>query len=108
MINLQIRLQGRNMANKQIKFKNCDVFKIYQAAYNIEVPWNDILPSSTSNFLELFEKATSCPRNLTMASCLSLTSCLCGPKSSIEGFYSNMKTSLNMYLIAVCDPGGGK
>ena len=46
--------------------------------------------------------------NLVMPALLALTSAICGPKSKVECSGGSFATTLNHYLIAVCDSGGGK
>lgn len=46
--------------------------------------------------------------NMVMPALLELTSAICGPKSKVECSGGSFATTLNHYLIAVCDPGGGK
>ncbi|CAC5410031.1 unnamed protein product [Mytilus coruscus] len=43
-----------------------------------------------------------------MPALLSMTASICGPKTKVEGQGKAFNTTLNSYLIAVCDPGGGK
>ena len=52
--------------------------------------------------------AENCSLNLTIPALLSMTASLCGPNTMIEGQENGFQTSLNAYLLAVCDSGGRK
>jgi hypothetical protein len=66
------------------------------------------LNQETYDWFELFEKGRNCAMNLVMPVLLALTSAMCGPTSKVECSGGSFATTLNHYLIAVCDPGGGK
>ena len=93
------------MANKKIDDK--DIFQTYRASYKVKFPWNTILDDDISTWLSSFENGTNCPRNLVISALVSLTSTICGPKTFVTSNES-FRQSLNTFLIAVCDPGGGK
>ena len=90
------------------KISEEDVFNVYRAAYSIPIPWDGVLDEKLAVWMENYEMATICSRSFIMPSLLSLTAALCGPLSSVTAQDHNFNTSLNQFLIAVCDPGGGK
>ena len=69
---------------------------------------NTILDDTFIEFLDLFERATNCSKLLVLPSLISMTAALCGPNSQVSTRGGEFTNSLNEYLIAVCDPGGGK
>ena len=89
------------------KINEKDVFETYKASYRLKFPWGNILDEQLSMWLTNFEKATNCPRNLLISALLSMTSAVCGPNSYVTS-NDSFRQSLNCFLIAVCDPGGGK
>lgn len=93
------------MASKRIHEK--DIFETYKASYRIKFDWTAILPDNIREWLNTFEKATNCPKALVMSALISMTACLTGPKTEVKS-NDSYKTSMNTFLIAVCDPGGGK
>ena len=92
------------MAN--FNFDAADVFNIYKQSYNIKLPLHQILDDAFCNWIELHDTATNCSKMLVLPSLISLTVALCGPKTNVSS--GGFSTTLNQYLIAVCDPGGGK
>ena len=95
------------MSGKTLKFKSTDVNEIYKHAFDYEIPWKEIVGEDMFKFLSLHERATFCANNLTMSNVLACISSLCGPKTSIETKDKCIKSSINMFVISVCDPGGG-
>lgn len=90
------------------KFSEEDAFMTYQAAYSTNVDWNSFIDEEVFTFLDIYQKGLNVSMNLSIPALFSLTSSLCGPHSRIEGQGKSFSTSLNSYLIAICDPGGGK
>ena len=85
-----------------------DVFHMYRTAYSIPIPWEEVLDEELALWMENYEMATNCSRSLIMQSLLSLTAALCGPLNSVTAQDHDFNTSLNQFLIALCDLGGGK
>lgn len=94
--------------SKPSKFKTEDVFSTYKSAYKLKIPWNEVLAPELFEFLTLYQKAYNCPLDLAMGSMLPLAAAMCGPDSKVESHDASFSSTLNCYLIAVCDPGGGK
>lgn len=80
----------------------------YQAAYGTYVDWKSYLYEDVFNFMDTYQRGQNVSMHLSLPALFSLTSCICGPKSRIEGQGKSFSTCLNTYLIAICDPGGGK
>ena len=87
-------------------FDAAEVFNIYKQSYNIKLPLHQILDDDFCNWIELHEKAINYSKMLVLPSLISLAAALCGPKTNVSS--GGFSTTLNQYLIAVCDPGGGK
>ena len=90
------------------RFSDVGSFDTYKAAYSAQIEWKSILNQESYDQLELFEKGRNCAMNLVMPVLLALTSAMCGPTSKVECSGGSFATTLNHYLIAVYDPGGGK
>ena len=93
----------------KVHVSEADLLNVYKKAYNIKIPLQEVLDDDIYKWLVLFEKATNCSKTMVLASLLSMTASLCGPRTDVvtvpnDGF----RTTLNQYLISVCDPGGGK
>jgi hypothetical protein len=84
------------------------VFKTYKTSYRNKIPWNYILEEPFYNWLLTFQNATNCSINLTMGCLLSLIPSITGPNTLIQSNDASFQSPLNTYLVAVCDPGGGK
>lgn len=95
-----------NMTSR--KFSEEDTFMTYQAAYGTYVDWKSYLYEDVFNFMDTYQRGQNVSMHLSLPALFSLTSCICGPKSRIEGQGKSFSTCLNTYLIAICDPGGGK
>ena len=85
-----------------------DVHDVYRKAYKIAYNWGNILSDDAMDFLELFERAPNCSVNLTMSALLLLVGTIWGPHTAIECQQGAFKSTLNTFLMSVCDPGGGK
>ena len=94
------------MATSKI-IASSDVTRLYKQAYKIEFNWSAIFPENTAKFLEIMSKASRCPISISAACLLPMTSALCGPECRIIGRGAH-HSPLNLYTMAVCDPGGGK
>lgn len=94
------------MANSKIS--QADGFETYRNAYSHKMEWKDIFEEDILNWLDLFEKGKNCSLFLTVPALLAMTGALLGPKTRIKGQSNGFTTSTNLYLLAVCDPGGGK
>ena len=94
--------------SKSYHLSKNDIFKTYKQAYNATIPWEDILPPDFVRWLTIFEKATNCSKTLTMSCLIPLTSSMCGPDTKITLKDSTFSSSLNSFVLSVCDPGGGK
>ncbi|XP_045161986.2 uncharacterized protein LOC123526803 [Mercenaria mercenaria] len=92
----------------QMSYDENDVLNLYKKAFNIKIPMHSVIDDDFYEWLTLFEKATNCSKFLVLPSILSLTATLCGPKSDVSTRGGEFSNALNEYLIAVCDPGGGK
>lgn len=90
------------------KVKAEDIFQLYKNAYNVKIPWKNVLNEEVDEWLSLFEKSTNCSKTLVTASLLSMVAVLCGPNSKVNVEGSGFSSVLNQYFIAVCAPGGGK
>ena len=90
------------------KVSESDVFSTNRAAYSIQLNWGEIFDEDIFEWLSIFEKGKNCSLNLTIPALLSMTAALCGPETRIRGSDNGFSTSTNVYLLAVCDPGGGK
>lgn len=69
---------------------------------------HSVLDETFVRWLDLFEKATNCSKSLVLSSVIALASALCGPNTKVTTRDGSFSNSLNTFLIAVCDPGGGK
>lgn len=58
--------------------------------------------------MDTYQREQNVSMHLSLPVLLNLTSCICGPKSRKESLGKLFSTCLNTYLIAICDPGGGK
>ena len=94
--------------SKNIKLNPTDVFRTYKSSYKNKIPWCDILHPQLSRWLNIFQNARNCSVNLTMGCLLSLVPALCGPNTKVQTNDGSFQSPINTYLIAVCDPGGGK
>lgn len=90
------------------KLSQADAFETYRNAFSHKINWQDIFEEDILNWLQLFEKGKNCSMFLTVPAILSMTGALVGPKTRIKGQCNGFTTSSNLYLLAVCDPGGGK
>ena len=94
--------------SKPNKIKTQDIFSTYRKSYKIQIPWAEILDKDVFAWMQIYEKSTNCSINLTMSCLLSLIPALCGPNTFVSTNDGSFKTSLNTFIFAVCDPGGGK
>ena len=94
--------------SKPVHLKDADVFKIYKAAYKTRIPWDEILDEEVLSWLVIYEKAKNASLTLVMSVLLALIPALCGPNAKVATNDGNFETSLNTYIWAICDPGGGK
>ena len=90
------------------RVSEADVFETYRKTFKAKLLWEDILPTDISEWIAMYESATNCPRTLIMPSVLTLTSCLCGPHTSVASDGNSFVSPLNQFVFAVCAPGGGK
>ena len=81
-----------------------DIHDIYRKAYKIAYNWGNILSDDAMDF----ERATNCSVNLTMSTLLPMVEPICGPHTAIECQQEAFKSTLNTFLMSVCNPGGGK
>ena len=85
-----------------------DVLKTYKTGYRIKFPWEEILSEDFGRWMGIFDKATNCSQPMVMSALLPIIATLCGPNTVIQNSRGSFKTSLNTYVIIVCDPSGGK
>lgn len=90
------------------KLSQTDAFEIYRTVYSSKIEWDDIFEEDIIRWLELFEKGNNCSLFLTVPALLAMTAAIMGPNTRIKGQSNGFSTSTNLYLLAVCDPGGGK
>lgn len=93
---------------KAVKLKEKDIFAIYKASYKIPIPWDDVLDRDVYEWMVVFQNGRNCSIPLTMSCLLSIIPVMCGPNTSISTSDGSFTTSLNMFIMSVCDPGGGK
>lgn len=90
------------------KFRTTDVGRLYKHAYNVKFDWEDIMPPNFLYLMQVYRKARTCPIELSFSSMLAMTSCLAGPQAKVSTHPHSKPSSLNLYMLAVCAPGGGK
>ena len=83
------------------------VWRVYKQAYKDKFNWDNVLPDTMFQYLYLLVKARACPITLAMGSLLQLTSCLLGPRARIC-VSGDFQSPLNIYVMCVSAPGGGK
>ena len=91
-----------------LKLSEEDVFHTYMTAYDTEIEWEQFMDPEIFQWMDIYQKAKNCSLSLTVPALLSMTACFCGPKTRVIGQSNGFSTSINAYLLAVCDPGGGK
>ena len=96
------------MAASSASYDESDVMSIYKKTFNTKIPFRLVLDDEFNGWMELFENATNCSKVLVLPSIVGLTSTMCGPNSMVSTRSGEFSNSLNQFLIAVCDPGGGK
>ena len=89
-------------------FSETDIFDVYRKSYRVDIPWKECLDGEILEWFNIFERATNCSKTLCFPALLALTSSLVGPDTGLHMENCDFSTVLNQYLIAVCDPGGGK
>jgi hypothetical protein len=89
------------------KFNDNDVFqKCLPNAHSLE----ELFTSRHSKLVGHLREGNNknCSKTLIIPSLLALAGCLVGPGTSIKMESTGFKSVLNQFIIAVCDPGGGK
>ena len=84
-----------------------DIHQLYRQAFKEEFMWREILPPCLFDYFSIMAKGKSSPITVAIACLLSLTAAVCGPKTRIVA-RGDYLSPLNLYTLAVCDPGGGK
>lgn len=90
------------------RFKPEDVDRLYRTACKEEYDWEAIVPKEVDDMLDVLQKSGCCPKIFALSSALTVTSALCGPKTSIYCHRKATPSSLNLFSIAIGAPGGGK
>ena len=94
--------------SKPHRISSFDCFKTYKQAFNIAIPWDCILPPDIDEWLTTYCKGTNSNKRMAFSSLLTMTSCLCGPKTKVTNENSSFSQSFNTNILNVSDPGGGK
>ncbi|CAC5417244.1 unnamed protein product [Mytilus coruscus] len=87
------------------KLSHTDAFEIYRTVYSSKIDWEDIFED---DIIRWFEKGKNCSLFLTVPALLAMTGAFLGPNTKIKGQSNGFTTCKDLYLLAVCDPGGGK
>lgn len=73
----------------------------------VSMLWEEICPTSISEWLDTFSKANNTTRGILLASVLPSVACLMGP-STVKVDCRMCAETINLYMICLCNPGAGK
>lgn len=83
-----------------------DVKDLYKKLYSIKFDWPNILPHDVYDYMSTLAVANCCPLELQISALLPLFGMACGPNTHIST--TRVDSPSNIYMIGICDPGGGK
>lgn len=96
------------MASASKRYAKKDVQRIYKMAYEDELNWADLLPAPILRYLSLVRVVCAAPIEFSIICLLCTTSALCGPQTRMLCQPNGHETPLNLYALAISDPGGAK
>ena len=94
------------MAHRKINAS--DIFEVYRSSYKIQCNWNECFDEDVMDWINIYEKAHNCSKDLILPSLIAMTAAFCGPKTRVLGNGDAFSTTLNSFIFAVADPGAGK
>ena len=94
--------------SKPHRISSHDCFKTYRQAFEVNFPWDRILPEHIDTWLSVYCKGTNSNKRMAFTSMLTITSSFCGPKTKVCNEELSFSQSFNTNIINVSDPGGGK
>jgi len=84
--------------------KSVDV--LYKTAFRLKFDWPQFLNPEVFTYFDAFEKAYNCNATLAISAVLTAVASLVGPDTKVD--VGNISSTLNMFLMSICVPGGGK
>ena len=85
-----------------------DVDNVYKMAAKEQVSWIEILPAKIVAMLGVLKQSSACPEVFAVSTALGVTASLCGPNTRMNCHKESNPVSLNLFMICISAPGGGK
>ncbi len=70
--------------SKPVSLNQKGVKEVYKSAYRCKILWESILPEEINRWLDVYQNATGCSKELIISSLIPLTASVCGPNTMVK------------------------